>query len=172
MYLCIYVKVDFGEKLKPGSIKSGKVGFMTAIPNAAPNPSYREVCSGSTGYVEVYDCEFDGDETTYEEMVKHFYKFHDPTTMNRQGNDCGTQYASAIFCYDDKQMEIAKKVTEELEAHVKAGAIKLYQGNTVKTAITREAPFYAAEEDHQEYLEKNPWGYCNHGYRFKEWPLA
>jgi peptide-methionine (S)-S-oxide reductase len=143
---------------------------MTAIPGAKANPSYREVCGGKTGYVEVYDCEFDGDETTYEQMVKHFYMFHDPTTMDRQGNDRGTQYASAIFCYDDKQVEIAKRVTQELQELVTAGKINRYSTRRLTTAITREAPFYAAQGDHQEYLEKNPFGYCNHGYRFTKWP--
>jgi peptide-methionine (S)-S-oxide reductase len=67
-------------------------------------PVFSEVCGGDTQHVEVYDFEFEGDNTTYEELVKHFYKFHDPTTLNRQGNDKGTQYASAIFCYDDEQV--------------------------------------------------------------------
>lgn len=114
--------------------------------------------------------EFDGDEQTYEQLVKHFYMFHDPTTKDRQGNDRGTQYASAIFCYDDKQVEIATRVTAELQELLKKGKVQGYSGNTVTTAITRESTFYPAEEDHQEYLEKNPWGYCNHGYRFKQWP--
>jgi methionine-S-sulfoxide reductase len=74
-------------------------------PGAKKNPTYREVCMGNTGQVEVYDCIFDGKEETYEKLLKHFFAFHDPTTMNSQGNDRGTQYASAIFCYDDKQVQ-------------------------------------------------------------------
>lgn len=62
------------------------------------------MCSGTTGQVEVYDFEYDGDEKAYENLVRHFYMFHDPTTLNRQGNDRGTQYASAIFCYDKQQV--------------------------------------------------------------------
>ena len=72
---------------------------------SAPNPSYREVCSGTTGHVEVYDCEFDGNEETYEQLVRHFFMFHDPTTLNKQGNDRGTQYASVLYCYDQKQVD-------------------------------------------------------------------
>lgn len=68
------------------------------------NPSYRAVCSGTTGHVEVYDCVFDGNEETYEKLVRHFFMFHDPTTLNKQGNDAGTQYASVLYCYDQKQV--------------------------------------------------------------------
>ena len=71
---------------------------------SAPNPSYRAVCSGTTGHVEVYDCVFDGNEETYEQLVRHFFMFHDPTTLNKQGNDAGTQYASVLYCYDQKQV--------------------------------------------------------------------
>jgi len=70
------------------------------------NPTYREVCTGKTGHVEVYDFEFEGDEKTFEDLCKHFYMWHDPTTMNRQGNDRGTQYASAVFCYDETQVRL------------------------------------------------------------------
>lgn len=94
----------------------------------------------------------------------------DPTTMNRQGNDRGTQYASAIFCYDDKQKEIATRVTKELQQLVDIGKVTGYAEKKVTTAITGAFPFYAAKEDHQAYLEKYPWGYCNHGYRFLKWP--
>ena len=70
------------------------------------NPSYRDVCSGTTGHVEVYDCEFEGGEEAYEKLVRFFYMFHDPTTLNKQGNDRGTQYASVIYCYDQKQVRV------------------------------------------------------------------
>lgn len=84
-------------------MQSGAVGFMGPTTSKA-NPSYREVCSGSTGHVEVYDVEFDGKEDTYEQLVRHFFSFHDPTTLNAQGNDRGTQYASVLYCYDDIQV--------------------------------------------------------------------
>ena len=99
------------------------------------NPSYREVCGGQTGHVEVYDLEFKGDEQAYEQLVKHFFSFHDPTTLNRQGNDAGTQYASAIFCYDEKQKEIASKVKRELQDLLSAGKVGNYQGKAITTDI-------------------------------------
>jgi len=150
-------------------VLGGKVGFMHPSINGKKDPTYREVCSGSTGHVEVYDLTFDGSENTYEDLVKHFFKFHDPTTTDRQGNDRGTQYASAIFVYDDKQFEIATRVKNELNEILKKKNLG-YQGTVAVTAIHKANPFYPAQDDHQEYLEKNPWGYCNHGYRFKEWP--
>lgn len=166
-----FFKSDFGVKTFTGSGKvvSGKVGFM-GPPTAKPNPTYREVCTGTTQQVEVYDLTFDGDEKTYEDLCKHFFMFHDPTTKDRQGNDRGTQYASAIFCYDDKQKAIATKVKNELQDLLKAGKVNGYADKTVTTAILDATIFYPAHEEHQEYLDKNPWGYCNHGYRFKMWP--
>jgi len=135
------------------------------------NPTYREVCTGKTGHVEVYDFEFEGDEKTFEDLCKHFYMWHDPTTMNRQGNDRGTQYASAVFCYDETQKAIAQKVKDEFQELVSAGKVgSYYQEKTVTTAITDATTFWPAEIEHQEYLERNPGGYCNHGYRVKEWP--
>ena len=129
------------------------------------------VCGGKTGHVEVYDLTFDGKDETYENMVKHFFSFHDPTTVDRQGNDRGTQYASAIFCYDNKQKEIASKVIGELQAAIDKSNINCgYQSNKVITAIRDAEPFYPAQDDHQQYLANNPSGYCNHGYRFKEFP--
>ena len=148
-------------------IKSGKVGFMGG-PKA--NPTYREVCGGRTGHVEVYDCEFDGKESTYENMVKHFFMFHDPTTVDRQGNDRGSQYASVIFYYDQKQKEIATKILADLQEALDKGSISGYQGRQVVTQIREASAFYAAMDSHQEYLRKNPSGYCNHFMRFEEFP--
>lgn len=156
-----FIKKDFNEKILPSSIKSGAVGFMNPSPNARPNPTYREVCSGSTGYVETYDCEFDGKPETFEKLVKHFFTFHDPTTLNRQGNDAGTQYGSVIFCYDQAQQEIANKVKAELQALIDGGKVRAYQNKQVTTQVVAATKFYAAQDDHQMYLEKNPWGYCN-----------
>lgn len=160
---------DF-NKLYPNSILDGAVGFMGPT-TAKANPTYREVCSGQTGHVEVYDCEFTGGDATYEKLVRHFYMFHDPTTLNRQGNDVGTQYASVIFCYDANQEAIAKRVTAELQALVNAGKVK-YSGRTVSTDIRTATKFYKAQQDHQAYLQNNPFGYCNHAYRFKAWPAV
>lgn len=106
---------------------------------------------------------------TFEPLIRFFFQFHDPTTLNRQGNDVGTQYASIIFCDDDEQKKVAEKVTSEIQQLVDAGKIR-YATDKVHTAIVDTNPFYPAHEEHQEYLEKNPLGYCNHYYRFKDWP--
>mmetsp|Transcript_29864 Transcript_29864/g.62422 ORF Transcript_29864/g.62422 Transcript_29864/m.62422 type:complete len:146 (-) Transcript_29864:85-522(-) len=142
---------------------------MSPDPNAMENPSYRQVCSGSTGHVEVLYVEL-SDPKVYEALVRFFFQFHDPTTMNRQGNDAGTQYASFIFCADDEQKKIAEKVKSELQSLMDEGKIK-YGGGKVVTQISDLNQFYPAHEEHQQYLEKNPLGYCNHYYRFKgDWP--
>jgi peptide-methionine (S)-S-oxide reductase len=140
--------------------------------DAKANPSYKEVCSGATGHVEVYDFEFSGGEEIFEELVKFFFQFHDPTTFNKQGNDSGTQYASVIYCYDVKQMNIASRVKDELQQLLDEGKIseKVYSGKRITTSIRRATQFYPAHEEHQEYLMKNPNGYCNHRIRIKEWP--
>lgn len=103
-----YFKIDFGKKNFPGSgaVVKGRVGFMGPV-DAKKAPTYKEVCTGTTKQVEVYDFDFvtDGDaEKTYENLVKHFFMFHDPTLANRQENDVGTQYASIIYVYDEKQV--------------------------------------------------------------------
>jgi peptide-methionine (S)-S-oxide reductase len=165
-----FIKKDFNKEVVPSSITWGKVGFMNPDANAKPDPSYRDVCSGRTGYVEVYDCKLSdsaANEADFEKLLKHFFSFHDPTTMNAQGNDRGTQYASVIFCYDKKQQEIAEKVKKEVQELVDTKTITNYQGSKVITEIVPATTFYEAQVDHQEYLEVNPFGYCNHAYRFK-----
>jgi len=151
---------------------SGQVGFMG--PASAPsNPSYEDVCTGRTGHVEVYDVSFKGGAAYFEAMLKFFYMIHDPTTQNRQGNDTGTQYASVIYCYNQEQFAIATKVKEQVQTYINTKQIKAYSSVRVTTDIrlTKDAsPFFAAHKEHQDYLTKNPNGYCNHGFKFKEWP--
>ena len=113
--------------------------------------------------------EFSGGDDEYEKLVRHFFIFHGPTTLNRQGNDAGTQNASVVYCYDKTQEEIANKVKNELQGFVNSGKVK-YSGRTVTTDIRSATKFYPAQADHQTYLENNPFGYCNHAYRFKSWP--
>ena len=164
-----FIKKDF-QDVVTNSITWGKVGYMNPDANAKPNPGYRAVCTGTTGYVEVYDCKLSdaaANEADFEKLVKHFFSFHDPTTLNQQGDDRGTQYGSVIFCYDDKQMEIAERVKKEVQGLIDSNSITTYKGNKVTTAILPATNFYEAEEDHQAYLEINPFGYCNHAYRFK-----
>lgn len=164
-----FVKKDF-EKRFPGSVASGQVGFMSPDPNAKANPTYREVCSGVTGYVEVLNVELSDPAQHFEELVRFFFMFHDPTTEDRQGNDVGTQYASVIFTNGEEQKRIATKVAAELQDHIDAKKIKRYANPKVMTKIVAANTFVAAHAEHQAYLEKNPGGYCNHFYRFKEWP--
>jgi len=164
-----YVKKNFQEMF-PNSILSAKVGFMSPDPNAMKNPTYRQVCSGSTGHVEVLNVELRDPEKHFEELIKFFFQFHDPTTKNRQGNDAGTQYASCIFCSDDKQIKIAKKVIDELQEHVDARRVTSYCNGKIETYVANTTTFYEAHEEHQEYLMKHPNGYCNHRVRFRSWP--
>jgi peptide-methionine (S)-S-oxide reductase len=152
-----------------GKITKGSVGFMG--PTDAPsNPTYKDVCTGTTGHVEVYDCEFTGGMAFYEKMVRFFFQFHDPTILNKQGNDKGTQYASVIYCYSVEQEEIAVKVIAQLQELLNDEKLKPYIENEVKTDVRRATDFFPAQKEHQDYLMNNPNGYCNHRIRFKEWP--
>ena len=161
---------DFQEKY-PGSIKEAKVGFMSPDKDAMKNPSYRQVCSGTTGHVEVLNVELNQPTPElFEALIQFFFSFHDPTTLNRQGNDAGTQYASVIFCSDSQQKEIANKVKTYLQAAMDGGKVTSYQASRISTGIVDYMDFYPAHEEHQEYLSKNPLGYCNHRYRFRDWP--
>ena len=114
-----------------------------------PNPSYQAVCTGTTGHAEVVQVTFDADEISYHDLLEVFFTLHDPTTLDRQGGDVGTQYRSAIFYHDDEQRRVAEAVIRELEAeHVFDDAI-----------VTKVEPlqaFYPAEEYHREYYRRNP----------------
>lgn len=112
------------------------------------NPTYEEVCTGKTGHAESVLVTFDPGKVTYEELVRKFFSFHDPTQLNRQGPDKGTQYRSAIFYYDRTQLEIANKVMAELRA---SGKYK----KTIKTELVPVKNFFRAEEYHQKYYEKH-----------------
>ena len=137
---------------------------------AKEQPSYDEVCRGDTGHVEVLDLTYQGGDNTYEELVRFFFQFHDPTTPNRQGNDKGSQYGSVIYYYTPSQKAIATKVKSELQELINNGKIDCYTEKYVSTEIVKATVFYAAQDEHQEYLMKNPRGYCNHRLRFKAWP--
>ncbi|CAB9523615.1 Peptide methionine sulfoxide reductase MsrA [Seminavis robusta] len=164
-----FIVRDF-QKRHPNSIQSAQVGFMNPTPMKRKiPPTYREVCSGISGYVEVLDVTL-ADPSLMEELVRFFFMFHDPTTKNRQGNDVGTQYASAIFCSDEQQKSIALAVKAELQQAVSSGSVSSYSGKTIETGILTYTEFHPAEEEHQQYLAKNPSGYCNHFFRFRQWP--
>ena len=132
--------------------------YSTAVGYAGgftPNPNYREVCSGGTGHAEVVLVIFDPAKVSYEELLRRFWEEHDPTQGMRQGNDLGTQYRSCIYCYSDAQLAAAKATEAEFQQALEG------QGYGAITTEVREAPmFYYAEEDHQQYLAKNPGGYC------------
>ena len=155
------------RKSTSGLISEATVGFMSPDPDATVNPSYHQVCSGSTGHVKVLYVELNKPDEDFEHFIRFFFQFHDPITKNRQGNDAGTQYASVIFCEDDKQKDIAAKVISDLRGLVDDGKIKYLQ-EEIHTPIIGMNPFYPADE--QAYLENNPNGYRNHHYCFREWP--
>ncbi len=119
------------------------------------NATYEQVKNGNTDHAEAIQVVFDPKKLSYEELLKYFFRLHDPTTLNRQGNDVGTQYRSAIFYHDEEQKRVATKVKEEVE---KSGKWK----KKIVTQIVPAQEFYNAEEYHQKYLQKNPGGYTCH----------
>ena len=135
--------------------------FVTAVGYAAgptPNPTYEEVCSGRTGHNEVVLVVFDPKTISYEKLLKTFWESHDPTQGMRQGNDVGTQYRSGIYVFDDAQ----RKAAEASKAmYGKALGDKRY--GAITTEILDAPEFYFAEDYHQQYLAKNPSGYCGLG---------
>jgi peptide-methionine (S)-S-oxide reductase len=123
-----------------------------------PNPSYDEVCSGATGHTEVVLVVFDPALVSYEALLREFWESHDPTQGMRQGHDIGTQYRSAIYTFDDAQLAAAQA---SRDAYAKSLAGAGYGPPT--TEIAPAGPFYYAEDYHQQYLAKNPGGYCGLG---------
>lgn len=140
--------------------------------DAIKNPTYSQVCEGNTGHIEVYELEYDGTPETYSNLVKFFFMFHDPTTLNVQEGDVGVQYGSVIYTTSKEQEEIANNLKEELQYHIdnNRNFNSKYYSDKVVTFIRPETTFYPAHEEHQEYLDKNPDGYCAHWFRFKKWP--
>jgi peptide-methionine (S)-S-oxide reductase len=119
-----------------------------------PNPSYEAVCTGTTGHAEVVQVAFDPDQLSYRDLLGVFFTLHDPTTLDRQGGDVGTQYRSAIFYHDDEQRRTAEAVVRELEA-------EYVFDEPIVTKIEPLKAFYPAEEYHREYYRRNPnQGYC------------
>lgn len=119
------------------------------------NPSYKEVCTGTTGHAEVLQIVYDPAKITFDELLEVFWQTHDPTTLNRQGNDVGTQYRSVVFYHNNEQKEKAEKYKVELD---KSGAFN----NPIVTEITPSSKFYAAEDYHQNYFNENgAEPYCN-----------
>jgi peptide-methionine (S)-S-oxide reductase len=123
-----------------------------------PNPTYEEVCSGSTGHDEVVLVVFDPAKTSFEDMLRLFWENHDPTQGMRQGNDVGTQYRSAIYVSDEAQRAVA-----EASRALYAERLRSSGYPEITTEIEPAGLFYYAEDYHQQYLHKNPWGYCGLG---------
>jgi methionine-S-sulfoxide reductase len=135
----------------PGVI-STRVGY---IGGTKCEPNYREVCTGATGHAEAIEIVFDPAQLTFEQLLGYFFRMHDPTTLNRQHNDIGTQYRSAIFYHSEEQKRVAEKVKTEVNA---SGKWK----RPIVTEITPATEFWPAEDYHQQYLVKNPGGYNCH----------
>jgi peptide-methionine (S)-S-oxide reductase len=140
---------------KAPGVHTTAVGYAGGL---TPNPTYQEVCSGATGHAEVVLVVFDPGQTDLPSMLKLFWEGHDPTQGMRQGNDVGTQYRSAIYCLDDAQREAA----EASRVLFQAGLNEAGYGE-ITTEILPVERFYYAEEYHQQYLAKNPGGYCGLG---------
>lgn len=135
--------------------------YTTAVGYAGgytPNPTYEEVCSGSTGHAEAVLVVFDPAHTSYAEILRCFWESHDPTQGMRQGNDAGTQYRSAIYFADDSQRRVAEASRAAYGEQLRAAGY-----GPVTTEIAPADPFYYAEDYHQQYLDKNPGGYCGLG---------
>ncbi len=135
----------------PGVV-SPRVGYAGG---STKEPTYEEVCAGRTGHAEALELEYDSSKVSYGELLITFWEWHDPTTLNRQGPDVGTQYRSAIYTHDEEQAKLARLSKQLLEE------TKVYP-SPITTEITPAGAFYTAEEYHQKYLQKNPFGYCSH----------
>ena len=138
----------------PGVVSSA-VGYAGGI---TPNPTYEEVCSGLTGHAEVVRVIFDPEKLGYAELLRTFWENHDPTQGMRQGNDVGTQYRSAVYCYGPEQLAAARASASSYQERLRAAGF-----SAVTTEIADAPELYFAEEYHQQYLAKNPQGYCGLG---------
>lgn len=119
-----------------------------------PNPNYKLVCTGTTGHAEVVQVKYDPAVVEYESLLKLFFEMHNPTTLNRQGPDIGSQYRSVIFYHSRVQQQAALKAISEIDQSGR-------WPNPVVTTVDEALPFWAAEEYHQRYLEKNGLGHCS-----------
>ena len=128
-------------------VESGYMGGQT------DDPTYKDICTGMTGHAEVVQLSFDVDVISYSQLLDMFFTLHDPTQLNRQGNDVGTQYRSAVFYHDDAQAELTEQAIKQLQPHL---------AEKIVTAVTPAVTFYSAEQYHQDYFNENPnQGYCS-----------
>ncbi len=136
-------------------VVSTSVGYSGGY---TPNPTYEEVCTGKTGHTEVVRVIYNPEKLSLKQLLNHFWERHDPTQGMRQGNDLGTQYRSALYVYSDEQKEIATQSKAEYQA-----LLTQQEQGTVTTEILDAGPYFYAETYHQQYLAKNPDGYCGLG---------
>ena len=145
--MCLEAVYDEMEGVS--SVESGYMG------GHVDNPDYHAVCTGKTGHVEVVQVTFDPQVTSYRDILEVFFAIHDPTSMDRQGNDAGTQYRSVIFTHSEQQRQTALQLIAELDGDAMSG-------RKIVTQVRPASTFYKAEEYHQEYFKKNPGqGYCS-----------
>lgn len=147
------------EKLlwQTAGVQSTSVGYAGGF---TPNPTYQEVCTGRTGHTEVVEVVYDPAQVTLEELIKTVLEAHDPTQGYRQGNDVGTQYRSAIYVRDPQELELAQRLVAEFGQRLAAQG---YPPITTEVSLLEDTPsgaYYLAEDYHQQYLDKNPDGYC------------
>ncbi|MCR9257752.1 MAG: peptide-methionine (S)-S-oxide reductase MsrA [Alphaproteobacteria bacterium] len=147
---CFWGMEDLIRKQK--GILSTRVGYTGGD---LPNPTYKDICTGTTGHAEAIRIVFDPEQTSYRDVLEFFFQIHDPTTLDRQGNDRGSQYRSAIFFADDVQKAVAEDTIADVEAS------GLWPGKVV-TQVVPAGDFWQAEAFHQDYLERNPLGYTCH----------
>ncbi len=148
---CFWGMEDLIRKI-PGVLNT-EVGYTGGT---LKNPGYQDVKRGDTGHAESIQIEFDPSVVSFESLLNFFFRMHDPTTTNRQGNDIGTQYRSAIFYHSDEQREVAQRMKQVASDK---------WGKPAVTEIVPASTFYTAETYHQDYLEKNPDGYTCHWMR-------
>jgi methionine-S-sulfoxide reductase len=138
----------------PGVIAT-EVGYTGG---RVPNPTYERISTGATGHAESIRIEFNPAVLSYADLLRYFFRLHDPTTLNRQGNDRGTQYRSAIFFTSESQKETAERIIQEVDTSKK-------WNNPIVTEVIAASEWYPAEEYHQDYLQKHPDGYTCHWLR-------
>lgn len=132
-------------------VTAARVGYTGGRTHA---PTYEDVCTGTTGHAEAVELEFDPAVVSFDRLLEIFWSIHDPTSLNRQGPDRGSQYRSAVFFHDERQKDAATGSMERLETSGRTGGVK------VVTEIVPAGPFYEAEEYHQRYLERNSGSGC------------
>lgn len=153
---CFWGVENFFRKEFGSALASTEVGYAGGDKS---NPSYRQVCDGDTGHAEVVKLEFKKDAVDYASLVEFFFRIHDASTIDRQGNDMGTQYRSVIFYHTPDQKKVAEEVKDKVQK-------EHYPRTPIVTQIVPVGQYWSAEDYHQLYLEKNPSGYCNHRLRW------